>query len=417
MSKNSKQPKFCPERVSGIQSPKDRREALETITRAFTRPEWMERHMAKCVWQGSIASPEHTRIAVADGRVVSAVAMGPRMMRFGPVAVPAMTIGPVGTHDQFRKQGYSFAAMNDASNWMRDNGILIGYLQGIPDYYYRYGYYPYMTPTRVKLQRENMRKQAAAMKLRAMTRADIPAVAAFYEKAMANRICTALRSRELWQWLLGPGRKTWFFHNPKLIFDASGKLAGYFTNASKDQLDIKEIVVRADESACRAALGALVAEARRREIKELSFPIGWIDPLAVFTRQQVPAEFSVYSNPTGGSVMKIVDFPRLMKALEPLFTQRWRESHTALGPIQFSMECELGAVGIAVAKDAVQVLEAVKGPRVRVPQRWLSGLLTGYSTLDDIAGRDGVSVPGKLKPVMDVLFPRDWPWVHQADNY
>ena len=414
---SKKNVKLAPERVSGIQSATDRREALETIIRAFTRPEWMERHMDKCVWQGPVFDPEHTRITVAAGRVVSAVAMGPRMMRFGSVAVPAMTIGPVGTHDRFRKHGYGFAAMNDASNWMRDNGILIGYLQGIPDFYYRFGYYPYMTPTRVKLQRENARKQAAKAKVRAMTPDDVPAVAALYENAMAGRICTAVRGRELWQWLLGPGRKSWLFRNPKLIFDPAGKLCGYFTNNSKDQLDIKEVVVRADEAACRAALGALVAEARRREIKEISLPIGWNDPLALFTRQHVAAEFSVFSNPTGGSVLKIVDFPKLMKALEPLFTQRWCEANTSLAPVQFSVQSELGTVGIAVSKAGVQVGPAGKGPSVRVPQRWLSALLTGYHTADDIAGSEGVSIPAKLKPVLDVLFPRNWPWVHQADNY
>jgi len=416
-SKHTKTTTPRPERLSGIKDPKDRREALETIIRAFTHPEWMEHHMEKCIWQGAIFDPEHTRVTVADGRVVSAVAMAPRMIRFGPVAVPAMTLGPVGTHDAYRKQGYSYAAMNDASEWMKANGVLIGYLQGIPDYYCRYGYYPYIARTAVKLAREDGRKQSGKARVRIMTHADVPAVAALYEKAMAGRTCTAVRSREVWQWLMGPGRKSWFFRKPYVIFDSAGKLCGYFTNKSKDQFDVGEIVVRADEPACRVALGALAAEGKRREIKEINLPVGWDDPLAVFIRQHVAAQFSTWTNPTGGSLMKIVDFPRLMAALQPLFSQRWQAARTALPDTQFTLECELGAVGFAISNGKVQIGPAARGARVRVPQRWMSGLLTGYYSVNDVAAREGAAIPTRLRPVVQILFPTGWPWVHQADNY
>lgn len=61
--------------------------------------------------------------------------------------------------------------------------------------------------------------------------------------------------------------------------------------------------------------------------------------------------------------------------------------------------------------------KAVSGPRVRVPQRWLSGLLTGYYAVDDIASREDTRIPPELKPVLDILFPPGWPFVYQGDDY
>ena len=164
----------CPERVGGMQNAKDRREALETIVRSFARPEWIERHVLQAVWQGSFVRPEHTRVAVADGRVVSALVMSPRLIRFGPAVVPAMSIGTVSTHDQHRNRGYGSAVMNDASEWMKDNGVFVAYLGGISNFYHRFGYYPFMAQTRAKFAREDARKPASRATLRAMRRNDIP---------------------------------------------------------------------------------------------------------------------------------------------------------------------------------------------------------------------------------------------------
>ncbi|HUS59693.1 MAG TPA: GNAT family N-acetyltransferase [Planctomycetota bacterium] len=405
-----------PERLSGIISEKDRQEALETLGRAFSRPDFIEHHLLRTVWKGSLYKPEYTRIAVAGGRVVSAVAMAPRTIRFGPARVSAMTIGPVGTHDHFRKKGYSAAAINEASDWMKSQGVQVAYLQGIQEYYYRFGYFPFAARNTVKLSREAARKQAGKAKFRVMKRRDLSAVSELYEACAAQHSCTAYRDGELWDWLMGPGRQTWFFHNPKLILDSRGRLCGYFTNNSKDQLDVREIIVRPDEPSCRAALGALVAEARRREVKEINLPLAWDDCLAVFLRQFVSAEFHAWTDPTGGALMKIVNFDSLMQELLPMFAARWQAARRALPAVQFTLESEIGSAGFQLSKGGVKIASA-SGKIVHVPQRWLSGLLTGYYSIKDIAARDGVRIPPDLAPALAVLFPACCPFVYQADNY
>ena len=54
---------------------------------------------------------------------------------------------------------------------------------------------------------------------------------------------------------------------------------------------------------------------------------------------------------------------------------------------------------------------------VKVPQRWLSGLLTGYYTPSNVSEREGAAIPRGLAPYLDILFPAEWPFVYQGDNY
>jgi len=407
-----------PDRISGLQSTQDRRQIRDVFVRAFSNPVPMENHMERGQWHPLVFDPEHTRIVVVDGQVVSGVAMGPRMIRFGPVTVPAMTLGPVGTHEKHRKRGYSAASMNDASDYMARAGVLVAYLQGIPNFYYRFGYYPYMAPGRAKFGREAAKKESLPGRLRKMTRAELPKVRRIYDATTSTRVCAAARDDRIWDWLLRAGTKTWLFMNPKVITDDRGRIVGYIASSANGTLDLRELIVRQDERSCRVALGALVRETKRLEIKEIQCRIPWDDAMAVFLRQFVGAQFTMDSNPTGGALMKIVNFPALMLELQPLFRQRWQEARSDLRPARFALASELGKIEVAVSRSTVRVTEQAQGStRVFIPQRWLSGLVTGYYGVRNVRQRKGVKIPGRLIPLLDILFPTGWPFIYQGDNY
>ncbi len=407
------------EALRGMESAKDRREALETLLSAFPNPKVrMRSHMLRSLWKGPTFDPEHTRVAVADGRVASVVVMAPRMMRFGPARVPAMTVGPVGTHAEYRKLGLGAAAMDDSSKYMKDNGYLIAYLQGIGNFYHKYGYYPYAAPGGVDVKLENAERESLPGRLKRMTGMDIPRVRKIFDKATAGRICAADRDRAVWTWLLGPGVRTWIFSDPMLILDGRGRLCGYMTiNTPDGSWGIRECVVRDDERAFRVALGAAAREARRRKADAISLPLMWDDPMAVFIRQYVSCRHSVTGNSNSGWMLKIVDFPALMKTLEPLFTERWEKARSAVRSARFTLKCEMGSVCFAVARGRVKTGGPVRGTRVVIPQRWLTGLVTGYHGVAAAAAGRGSKIPASVRPALDILFPFGWPYTFRGDNY
>jgi len=400
----------------GIREEKDRVEAVETLVRAFGGGR-TEAHVTESLWKMPFGDPDHTRVAIAQNRVVSVVHLGPRTIRFGPVTVSAMTIGPVGTHNRYMRRGYAAAVMQDASRYMKEQGVLIAYLQGIPDFYYRFGYYPYLAQGTVTVPRAAAGRESTPGRLRRMTRQDVAAVKKIYDTATDSRLCAAVRERPLWEWVIAHARHNTMFRKPRVILDHRGRLCGHVLSNRHDDTNIVEIVVRQDEASCRVALGALARMARRVESKEIKLRLPWDDALAVFLRHCVGATFSLRPHPTGGALMKIVDFPTLMRRLCPLFTLRWKAARAFPSTCRFTLESELGAVGMILGRRTVQVAEAVRGPCVRIPQRWLSGLLTGYFGIPEIAARKGTRIPLRLLSVLETLFPAGWPFVYIADDY
>ena len=407
----------------GITGLGDQENVADTYSRAFSDRSWMERHLFECLFQPPIYDPEHTRIVKVDGEIVSGVTMAPRMMRFGPVSVPSMTIGPVGTHDRHRKQGYASVAMEDACAYMKENGILVAYLQGIRDFYHRFGFYPYMAPGRIKIKRKHAAKIDGSGKLRAMKKSDIPAVRRIFNSVNASRIGPAVRSKQVWDWLFDAGSHTWLFKKPMVILDESGTVCGYLTGANDSDSRFGEIVVKQSDSACRVALGAITRYAKRLEWAEINLPIPWNDPFSVFLRQHVPVETVLQSGATGGALMKIVDFPELMRRLEPLLNARWCGS--PLGEYDMNIVSDIGTVGLHLDSTGLSIESAIpsretKRPRsktVNISSRWLSGLVSGYYAVHDILQRDGVSIPRECIEPLARIFPTGWPFVYQGDNY
>ena len=405
------------ERLSGLQGAQDRRETSEVMMRAFRTGPNMEDLLYRSRWTGVYGAPEYTRVVVAEGRVVSAVVTAPRAIRFGPVAVPAITIGPVGTHDRHCRKGYAATAMRETNRWAREQGVLVAYLQGIADFYHRFGYYPFAAYGTLKFQRREAEKVAAKGRVRKMTRGDLRAVSTLYRRISAARFCSAEREPALWPWLLKTGGNDNLFAEPRVILNEQGAVVGYFTRARRDGLHAPEIVVKPDEAGARVALGALTRLAKQREWKEISLSLPYDDPFCAFARQHVNADYGFNSHPTGGLLMAILDFPELLRRIEPMFAERRKAAGAMLKPQAFTLASDIGEVGLTITRSGVTIGEAVKGPRVTVPQRWLSGLLTGHWTPDDIAARPGVRLPKKLLPLLRALFPRTFPHVYQGDNY
>jgi hypothetical protein len=308
--------------------------------------------------------------------------------------------------------------MNDASRYMKENGILVAYLQGIGDFYHRFGYYPFMAATRVEFNRDAARGETRPGKLRPMRKADLTTAAQLYAAVTAGRMCAADRDESLWRWLFARRRQTWLFQNPRLILDPDGRACGYMTTQPGDRLSVQELIVSPDEPSCRAALGAMVREARRSEIREITVNLPPDDAMAVFLRHFVPCRLVMDSHSTGGALMKVVDLPGLMGRLAPALTGRWRRSSRCDERAAFTLQAGADRVGIMISGGAVRVGEAPGGSaHVRIPARWLPGMLTGYHQPSRIRERDGVHIPKKWLEPLQILFPPGYPYVYKADNY
>ena len=415
MAKKSTKKKIYIERLSGLLSAKDRREALDVIADSFKGG--MRDHMTKALWKGSAFDPEYTRIAVADGRVVSVVVMAPRDVMLGSLTVPAMTVGPVATHADYRKLGYSSAVLNDATEYMAGKSVQLAYLRGPRRFYSRFGYYSYMTASLAKIRVNDAERVGLPGKIRAMKSVDLPTVAKIYKSVTAGRTMVAKRSLRTWEWLLKYGRYTYLFKGPKVILDDKGRICGYVTLNTDGGFRVGELVTKPNERSWCIALGLLAKEGRRQKLDNFVVPVPWTGAMGVFIRQIVGALFYMHSRSTGGDSLKILNMPVLMKTLEPVFKERWKAGGRRERSLQFTLNSELGSVGFIVKGRSVRVVKPGKGLSVKLPACWLSGMLTGCWSVRNVALRKGVVIPEELISVLDVLFPESWPYSYRGDNY
>lgn len=80
-------------------------------------------------------TPEHSRIVVCDGEIVSHVRVYRRPIRLGWGEVWTGAIGDVCTLPQYRLRGYAALALQEASTWMRAQGVpLCTILSGVGIY-------------------------------------------------------------------------------------------------------------------------------------------------------------------------------------------------------------------------------------------------------------------------------------------
>lgn len=112
---------------------------VDLLDRAFenTSREYFERH----VFGDPTLKPEHTRIYLKNGRVLSSVQIFPRCMCVGNASVPFGGLGNVATDPTERGRGLAACLMLDAVEWMKNAGFAFSMLSTtIPKYYERFGY-------------------------------------------------------------------------------------------------------------------------------------------------------------------------------------------------------------------------------------------------------------------------------------
>jgi hypothetical protein len=228
---------------------------------------------------------------------------------------------------------------------------------------------------------------------------------------------TAIRDRNIWEWMLKYAVHTWLFSYPHVILNEKGNLCGYLTFTDKNSMGIREFVVDDNEDSWRAVLGALSRRARKLQSESFTLPLPWDAPMTLFLRQMVGVRFSTTIRRGGGALMKIVNFSQLMQTLKPLFNERWKKRALSCGKIQFTLASEIGEVGISIRNNAVAISQSCSSSRVWIPLRWLPGLISGAYSVSDIAIQKESKISDKLLPVLDILFPPCWPVTYRADMY
>ena len=137
-------------------------------------------------------------------------------IHFWGKSIKAGTIGFVSIKKDKQKAGLGASLLAASENFAATRSCFILYLQGIKNYYSKFGFIPQFGKSKITFQTE-YEFQDKNVLLRNAEIADMAKLANIYKKNAANTNCAAARTIEDWNWLLQSARNTMFFDNPTMV--------------------------------------------------------------------------------------------------------------------------------------------------------------------------------------------------------
>jgi predicted acetyltransferase len=353
-----------------------------------------------------------------DGEAVSGMAIVKKQMQVGSAVVRQGGIAGVWTAEAHRKKGYASRVMWEGIAWMEKQQYEMSILFGIADFYHRYGYAPVFAEQAMTIDTLRLQALTGTYRTRKMKVSDLDAVKRVYRKYNAERTGMDAR-REDWvpMWRMprmGDGTtrragQVW------VVCDDQDCIKGFVVfDAQVGRLVVSE-VCGVDRDALVTIGAAIGRRAKREGAEHVRFCVPVDDPFLGICRSLGYSMSASYPF-NSGSMGRIICLESLMQKMTRVFLNRVITSGLGWAG-DLVLKTDIGTVGLQVGKTGVLIQEKVKRPQVYISQMALSQLVMGYRGVCDVVRDDGVSIPKRLLPVMDVLFPVGNPYMWWSDRF
>ena len=398
--------------IRELKTKKDIQEAYEILLLAFDSPVYAENSLS-AVWSKLDSCSIHTKIITIDDKVVSIAVIGLRVIRFPPAKVQAATIGPVATHPDYQRMGLSTIMLNYIDEYLKSLDITVAYLQGIPNYYNKFHYFPYMAKSKIIINTDDISNEIKG-NLEPIREEHFDTLKSIYNNKTSNIICSSDRSDVEWEWLFYKAVSSYYFFQPKVIM-YNDIIYGYVTFDPSETFNIRELVTLDTTESYRISLGSLRAEARKLNIDKFDIKLPWDDGLCCYIRCHLRAEFISYCQPRGGSIMKILNYYEFFNSTKDFFQKKVAGIIKKI--IDFSLMIDNVVVSIHIKDNNILFSKQKLKEFVTIKKEVLPGLITGYYSFSDIIPFLENNLTQEMVDAACNIFPRDFPFVYQGDNF
>lgn len=371
----------------------------------------------------------HRRGALEDGELLGGYLIHERPMRMGPALLPTACVGAVVTHPRHRGRGVGRALMEDAVTFAQQRGLALLLLDGIPNFYHRFGYVDVFDETRHVIDRRLIPPEPVpGYHVRQATVQDDVALFDLYRRhqgAYAGSFdWTPEQARRRLLHRIERGRP------PAVAEEGSGTVRGYLyaragTNRAPEVaadtwpaalalLQHHDRVVPGDANALPELWWRLPPDAHTVYLLAEHLPG---DPGERREDRVYPVRSVVTQYRYEGWMARPAHLPSLLHALLPLWTERWRRSDK---PYKGEIELRIGddTLPISFTHDGIRARAslAVRTSVGLSPQAFTQ-ILFGFRPVRWIASQPDQEVPRALWPALEVLFPPGTFWIAGSDAF
>jgi predicted N-acetyltransferase YhbS len=380
--------------------------------------------------QSSLQSPdfraERVRGAFRDQQLLGGYTVHDRNLRMGAARLSVGGIGSVVTAPEARKQGVARALMQDAIAFARNNRHVLLLLDGIPNFYYRFGYTDMFDVTIVEIDRSAiLAYPPAGLSVRLATVEDAAAIVELYQRHFGAYTGSFERSLEIQKYRLMNEQR------PLLVAHSSqGEIKGYLRHGIEDELAQGQEVAADSWDALLTLLryhaelfDASTAPQALQYFLPADAPMtDWaIDKLEVpdTSQWESPAqEWGVrsitYHHRFTGWMACLTDFPLLADAIVPELQARWQRSLARWsGAFRISVDGQTRCLrindrDIAWSDDAGSSAFSLAFTAQEFVQ-----LLFGYRPVTRLV--DAAHLSHEARAALAMLFPVGHTWIPRTD--
>jgi GNAT superfamily N-acetyltransferase len=364
---------------------------------------------------------------LVDGQSVSRLQIVPFFLRIGAATVRMDGIGGVETDREHRGRGYARLILEDAIEHMRAGNAALTMLYGIRDFYHKFGYTtagPDHFVDLTHLDRDCV--LPAGWTIRAFLPADLPILQRLYDLNTAAAVGAAVRRPQeyIWTHLTNPKEGEGLDEcrvavAPDGAVRAYAWRGGHFWYPRMIEREHPERLAIAEVLADGPMAADAILAACRQWARELSS--GREQPFRSVVLAQPPegflagaaalsdATFRQEASRSGGSMARVLDVERLLRALEPELRSRLDDAGVSFGgSLRFITEIgEAVFSGSGFGENADVVL----------PQATLARLALGAFDPADMIDRWDPPPNKRLRPILLALFPHRHPHMSLPDRF
>jgi len=413
--------------VRPLVSPAEYQTYFHMADQAFSRPPSEEGERR---WQGYTSHmpgfhTEQMRGAFRNDQQLGGYMMFDRVMRMGAARISTGCIGAVVTANEHRRQGVASALMHDAIDFARQRGHALLMLDGIPKFYYRYGYTDIYDVSSLEVDRAAiLAHKPRPYHIRAATPDDAGAVLALHNRCYANYTGSFERSLEKQTFYL---REGW---QKGIVAQAeNGRIEGYLYIHLEERARAREVAA-IDWHSLHTLLYYHATQFDEHDapttlhyILSPDSPLAYwmVDHLEVLDTSQWDGAVlegvvhgKSYHHRHAAWMARIVHLPTLMAALLPELQERWRRALAYWqGEVIFTVGDE--AFGLRIHDRTVQLVDVASATSAHVtlsPQQFVE-VIFGYRPLSYFVHTHALE--SELGNVLALLFPTGHTWISVTD--
>ncbi|MCA1900826.1 MAG: GNAT family N-acetyltransferase [Candidatus Hydrogenedens sp.] len=355
---------------------------------------------------------EHIRIALYNGKVISALRITTDIIRIGEARLKIGGIGWVSTDGHFRNKGIASKVIQNAVQYMKVNSYHLSMLFGIPNFYHRFGFATTLPEYYASITtREVLSIQPIPHKVRKMKPSDISSIRKIHDENDEDIACSLIRTQAHFavKW------REW--EQGKTVLDLNGKILGYFLlRINHDNILLVQEIGSIDVEASKAVLYAIgkLAEKERLGIIQIASP-----PCHPTTRLLIN-HYSVHETHykrNEGGMMAIINEEETLECMIPEWEKRIQQKTF----IHQDDEVTLLILGVPYCihfrKGSISIIKKSGKNKVSMDKGEFVQLLAGYTYISDILERKRFSISTDARNFLFTIFPKRFPYVWQMDRF